>query len=77
VLERFATVSVELSVHTDNSHPESLQHEHEQSGRDFKSLCKIPVNISDTLSRLTDKEKVSLVKANSGLKSLSKENKLS
>jgi hypothetical protein len=28
-LERFATVSVEQTVHTDNSHPESVQHEHE------------------------------------------------
>jgi hypothetical protein len=32
-LEWFATVSVELSVHTGNSHPESLQHE--QFGRTF------------------------------------------
>jgi hypothetical protein len=27
-LEGFATVSLELCVHTDNSHPESLQYEH-------------------------------------------------
>jgi hypothetical protein len=29
VLEEFATVLVELSVHTGDSHPESLQHEDE------------------------------------------------
>jgi hypothetical protein len=34
VPERFATVSVELSVHTGNSRPESLRHE--QSGRTYE-----------------------------------------
>jgi hypothetical protein len=39
VLERFATVSVRVSVHTGNSHPESLQRE--QCGRFFNIMVML------------------------------------
>jgi hypothetical protein len=49
VLERFATVSAELSVHTDNSHPESLQDdcepEHEQSGRTLNNIRSYVISL--------------------------------
>jgi hypothetical protein len=54
-LEGFAAVSAELSVHTWNSHLDSLQHQHESPGRTFRWELvenigkRTPVNIPTML----------------------------